>query len=179
MLFTTLNRIRAKQPCLEGWATLLTYLGKTKADDEPLALGEILASNGLIDALWCLGAVEEPAFCRRLAVAFAREVQHLMRDPRSIAALDVAERFADGLVSGEELEEARRGAYAAADHAAAAEAASYYAAGCAAAKATSYYAAAHYAAEAAEAEAASSDAYTKAKAKQSEIFQRLLKEHQS
>ena len=32
----TLNVIRAKSPCHDGWATLLAALGKTKADDEPL-----------------------------------------------------------------------------------------------------------------------------------------------
>lgn len=31
---------------------------------------------------------------RELALAYARRVQHLMTDPRSLAALDVAERYA-------------------------------------------------------------------------------------
>ena len=33
----TLNKIRACSPCASGWAKLLGNLGKTKADDEPLA----------------------------------------------------------------------------------------------------------------------------------------------
>ena len=40
---------------------------------------------------------------RKFAVWSARQVQHLMTDPRSIHALDVAERYADGLATYEEL----------------------------------------------------------------------------
>jgi hypothetical protein len=36
---------------------------------------------------------------RKFAVWSARQVQHLMTDPRSVAALDVAERHADGLAT--------------------------------------------------------------------------------
>ena len=51
---TTLNEIRAARPCKDGYEKLLAYLGKTKADYEPLPLLTILDSNGLDDALWCL-----------------------------------------------------------------------------------------------------------------------------
>jgi hypothetical protein len=44
---------------------------------------------------------------RKFAVWCARQVQHLMTDPRSVAALDVAERHADGLATDEELRAAR------------------------------------------------------------------------
>jgi len=50
----TLNVIREKSPCHEGWTKLLTTLGKTKADDEPLELLTVLNSNGMDDALWVL-----------------------------------------------------------------------------------------------------------------------------
>jgi len=40
---------------------------------------------------------------RLFAVWCARQVQHLMTDPRSIAALDVAERHANGEATDEEL----------------------------------------------------------------------------
>ena len=40
---------------------------------------------------------------RLFAVRYARRVQHLMTDPRSIAALDVAERHAKGKATDEEL----------------------------------------------------------------------------
>lgn len=44
---------------------------------------------------------------RLFAVWCARQVQHLMIDPRSIAALDVAERYARGEASADELTAAR------------------------------------------------------------------------
>jgi hypothetical protein len=40
---------------------------------------------------------------RKFAVWCARQVQHLMTDARSVAALDVAERHAEGLATDEEL----------------------------------------------------------------------------
>ncbi len=115
MIYTTLARIRAHSPCAGGWAKLLAHLGKTKADDAPIGLDEILASNGLDDALWCLRSVpEESRRWRHLAVRFARTVDHLMTDHRSLTALDVAERYADGLASDADLAAARDSAWDAA-----------------------------------------------------------------
>jgi hypothetical protein len=116
---TTLNAIRAHQPCSDGWKKLLQHLGKTEADDEPLSIKTILNSNGLDDALWCLRAVDGyDKEMRLLAVAYARQVQHLMTDPRSIAALDVVERHAHGQASDDELAAAAAAAGAAARDAA-------------------------------------------------------------
>ena len=103
-LTTTLNRIRAHSPCREGWEKLLKGLGKTAADDEPLPYSRIVEINGLYDALWCCRA--EPQYTREwrlFAVWCARQVQHLMTDERSIAALDVVERYANGRATDEEL----------------------------------------------------------------------------
>ena len=112
---TTLNRIRAHGPCKEGWERLLKYLGKTKADDEPLPFSVILKSNGIGDALWCCRAEPQHAKEWRLfAVWCARQVQHLMKDQRSIDALDVAERHAYGQATDEELAAAWAAAQAAA-----------------------------------------------------------------
>lgn len=114
-MYTTLNEIRAHSPCGPGWEMLLRGLGKAKADDEPLGIATILDINDLDDALWCLRAVEgHDKEIRLLAVAYARDVQHLMTDPRSIAALDVAERFAKGEATAEELAAARAAAWDAA-----------------------------------------------------------------
>ena len=111
MSTTTLNAIRAHGPCADGWKKLLNHLGKTAADDEPLSLLTILDSNGLDDALWCLRAMPEHKMHWRLyAVWCARQVQHLMTDARSIAALDVAERHAVGAASDSELSAARAAA---------------------------------------------------------------------
>ena len=116
MITTTLNRIRAHQPCTYGWKKLLTHLGKTEADDESIPFATILASNGRDDALWCCRA--EPQYGREwrlYAVWCARRVQHLMTDQRSIAAIEVVQRFADGEATDDELAAARAAAWAAAE----------------------------------------------------------------
>ena len=119
---TTLNQIRDKSPCPHGWKKLLAHLGKTQGDDEALSIITILESNGLDDALWCLRAVTgHDREIRLYAVWCARQVQHLLTDRRSLDALDVAERFANGLATDKEL--------AAADAAAATSAATGSAAG--------------------------------------------------
>ena len=92
----TLNAIRKHHPCSAGWTKLLAHLGKTKADDEPFPLTTVLESNGLEDTTWCCKCLPEyNREWRLFAVSCARQVQHLMIDPRSITALDVAERFAN------------------------------------------------------------------------------------
>jgi len=110
-MHTTLKAILAAGPCGQedradyGWQKLLAHLGKTEADDEPLSLLTILESNGLDDAIWaltraCPGYVSE---ARLFAVACASDVRHLMTEPRSIEVLDVAERYANGEATDEEL----------------------------------------------------------------------------
>jgi hypothetical protein len=133
MIYTTLNKIREHNPCSDGWKKLLTHLGKIEADDEALSLLTILESNGLDDALWCLRACEGIEKEARLyAIACARRVQHLMKDQRSINALDVAERYAHGNATNQELNAARATAWGAAWYAAnaaasdAADAAAWY-----------------------------------------------------
>ena len=116
---TTLNRIRAHSPCEDGWRKLLSGLGKTAADDEPLPFARIVEINGLEDALWCCRAEPQHDKAWRLyAVWCARQVQHMMTDPRSIAVLDVAERHANGNATDNELATARNAAWNAAGNAA-------------------------------------------------------------
>ena len=134
---TTLNEIRKNSPCESGWRKLLSNLGKTGPDDEPLSILAVLDSNGIDDALWCLRAVEgHDKKIRMYAVWCARQVQHLMTDQRSVAALDVAERFANGEATPVELYAAGSTAWAVAGAArsaawAAAEAAAWAATGAA------------------------------------------------
>ena len=115
MTTTTLDRIRDASPCADGWVKLLRGLGKTEADDEPLALTRILDISGLDDAIWALRCIDDQAQVRRYAVWCARQVQHLMTDPRSLAALDVAERYANGQATDDELDAAGDAASAAGD----------------------------------------------------------------
>lgn len=64
----------------------------------------MLDSNGLEDALWCLRAVTGyEREIRLYAVWCARQCQGQIQDPRSLAALDVAERFANGEATDAEL----------------------------------------------------------------------------
>lgn len=123
MMQTTLRKIRAAGPCgmrLEdgqrvGYLKLRDHLGKGYGDDTPVDIATIIDSNGLDDALWCLRAVDGHAREMRLyAVWCARQVQSLLEDPRSLAALDVAERHANGGASNDELAAARAAAWDAA-----------------------------------------------------------------
>lgn len=127
---TTLRKIRAAGPCgmrlddgkRVGYLKLRHYLGKGYGDDTPIDIATILDSNGLDDALWCLRAVDGRAREMRLyAVWCARQVQHLMADKRSINALDVAVRHANGTATDDELAAARDAALAAALAAAASD----------------------------------------------------------
>lgn len=103
-LTTTLNRIWACKPCDEGKTRALKAAGKNAPDDEPVTYQQIIEAVGIEDALWCCRA--EPQYCkewRLFAVWCARQVQYLMNDQRSIDALDVAERYAHGQATDEEL----------------------------------------------------------------------------
>ena len=120
---TTLNKIRKCHPCgikpgsngeLSGFMKLMHYLGKTQVDDEPVSILQILDSNGIDDAIWCLRAVDGyDKEIRLFAVWCARQVEHLMTDQRSKDALDTAERFANGAATSIELKAARTAAGAA------------------------------------------------------------------
>ena len=136
MIYTTLNKILKHTPCQSGWLKLLAGLNKAGADDEPLPLIHILKINGLNDALWALRTTDCDRESRLLAVAYARQVQHLMADERSVSCLEVAERFANGKATLDELIEARvaaEAAYAAAYAAEWATGSAEYSAGLAAA----------------------------------------------
>ena len=64
---TTLNEIRSFVPCVLGWRRLLTYLDKTKEDDEPLDFMTILAAVGIEDTIWCLRTQDYRDYCLFLA----------------------------------------------------------------------------------------------------------------
>ena len=138
----------------------------THKNDKPISLLSILESNGLDDVLWALRCVSgSEKDVRLFAVACARKVQHLMDDRRSIAAMDVAERFAYGTATVDDLNAAR----------AAARDAAWDAAGNAAgnaARATAAWAAARAAAagNAARAAAAWAAAWDAARADQTQLF---------
>jgi hypothetical protein len=111
---TTLRRIFAANPCSDGKKRALAAAGKTEPDDQPITFAAIVEAVGLRDALWCCRAEPQHSRVWRLyAVWCARQVQHLASDPRSLAAPDVAERYANGLATDEELAAAQAAAWAA------------------------------------------------------------------
>ena len=111
---TTLNRIRACDPCEGGWRKLLAGLGKTNGDDEPLPYWRIVEINGVADALWaCRAEPQHDKEWRLFAVWCARQVEHLMTDQRSKDALSIAERHANGEASDKELAVAEEAAWSA------------------------------------------------------------------
>ncbi len=178
MITTTLRQIRQHEPCADGWRTLLTFLGKTRVDDEPLPLTTILQSNGLDDTLWCLRTITgHDKEITRFALACAQDVRHLMTDQRSLDALDALERHLESPLSREELDQVLAAAGAAARAARAARAAAAWAAravaGAARAAWTAAWGAAWEAARAAEA-AQAVEARAAARARQAQIFEGIF-----
>ena len=106
MITLSLNEIRVHRPCKSGWEKLLK--SKPNANwNEQFPLSDIIDSNGIDDALWCLRArPEHSKLWRKYAVWCARQVEHLMTDERSKAALDIAWRHSEGRATDEELEAA-------------------------------------------------------------------------
>ena len=121
----TLPLLRQHRACFDGYNRVVRSLQGVPftAEDrdsyrylrfehkEPVSLAFILESNGLDDALWALRCLKgHDRDIRLFAVWCARQVQQT--DPRSIAALDIAERYAYGLASDSELAAAREAAEA-------------------------------------------------------------------
>ena len=106
----TIEDIRSWKPCYdpsrhlpEGWSGPALDILKHETIPAQDKLW-VVARESLISA----------KTLRLYAVWCARQVQHLMKDSRSIAALDVAERYANGSASDEDLAAARDAAWAAA-----------------------------------------------------------------
>jgi hypothetical protein len=115
MICTTLNAIHESYlPTATTWRhKLLSRLGKTEADNEPLSLLTLLDICGLDETLWCLRTIpEHDALWRHYAVDCAERVAHLLVDDRSRNALWVARRYALGQATDKELEEAEKNARA-------------------------------------------------------------------
>ena len=109
-MHTTLRQILAFRPCYdprepsEGRPALLP------ADwpiDASISAMEIIERAPFEDALWCLRCwPEHSGLWRRYAVDCAERVKHLLKDPRSLTALDVARRHAEGTATDDELDTA-------------------------------------------------------------------------
>jgi len=190
---TTLQKLRNAGACIHGYNQLVRYLqGKefTEADRllkryisfrycDQISVRTILESNGFDDALWALRCIDDTdGEIRKFAIWCARQVEHLMIDRRSVNALNVAERYANGLATNAELSAAwaaaGAGAAAWAAAGAAAEAAAEAAAGAGAAAWAAAGAAAEAAARAAAGAAAGAAAWESARAAQKNRFLEML-----
>lgn len=110
----TIEDIRKRGPCYDPARYLPENWSGTALD--VLRHAEIPPH----DKLWvvCYGDIIDDKTLRLFVVWCARQVQHLMLDPRSIAALDTAEKYAHGEASREELDAAWAAAWDAAGAAA-------------------------------------------------------------
>src|SRR3970282_1940001 len=107
---TTLTKIKAAGPCVGRWRRTLRKAGGLRkyGADTPITIRQIVDAMGVDDALWCLRTMPEYDWkWRLLAVRYARRIQYLIGDARSIHAMDVAERYAGGLATDEDLLNAR------------------------------------------------------------------------
>jgi hypothetical protein len=114
MKVLTMQTLRSYNPCYdpskylpEDWTG--TVLDIVKNDEIPWD-----------DRLWVVmrNDLVSDRLMRMFAVWCARQVQHLITDERILKALEVAERFANGLVTNEELATAGAAAWVAAGDAA-------------------------------------------------------------
>lgn len=107
MITLTLKEIRKHELCKDGWKKLTEGLGGIKkyGEETPITFEQIYDINGYDDTLWCLRVTEERYhhLWRHFAVDCAKQVEHLMGDERSKAALIVARSYASGEATGEEL----------------------------------------------------------------------------
>ena len=117
---TTLNKIKSHRPCRDGWEKLVTYLGKTEADDDELSIATIIESNGIKDAIWALRAVDgHDKEIRLFAADCAESVLHIYEDKypgddRPRKAIQAARDYANGLIDAAARDAARAAAWDAA-----------------------------------------------------------------
>ena len=118
MKYRTLNKIKAHSPFEDGWKKLLTFLNKTKADNEEIDLLTVLESNGIKDAVWCLCTfdyIDRCLFMADVAELSLKNYEDMYgTDSRPRIAIESARKYHAKEISLEEL----RAADSAADSAA-------------------------------------------------------------
>ena len=128
----TLQAIRIKSPCSDGWKKLLSALGYNGTFDSEhlVSLGDVATSNEAADAMWCIRALDWSDMEVRRAVIFGvvlpavKRVSSHTKDKRVFEAIDIIERWCAGDDKAD-LNKARKIASAAAYAAYAASAAAY------------------------------------------------------
>ena len=111
MMYTTIAKMSACQPCRTGFQKFLRDTGRAAIDDDLVSIEEVLRYAGLDAALWTLRVVDGPPATEKaikmLGIEYARGVEHLLIDPRIKGTLDVAERHVNGEATDEELKRAQ------------------------------------------------------------------------
>jgi len=89
-MYTTLNKLRQHKMSYARLKAIGNY-----TDDEPISIKDIVKSNGLADAIWCLRAVDgkDQEICF-YAIQRMREVAELIKSKVSIETLDELEKLA-------------------------------------------------------------------------------------
>lgn len=112
MLTTTLQKIKSSHPCESGWKKLCKSL-KTTDPETPVTLLQVLESNKLDDALWCLRCWDYPDYSEVIS-RIVESVEHLSTDPAVAECNRVTRRFNAGSATIEELQAAADAPWAAA-----------------------------------------------------------------
>jgi hypothetical protein len=102
-----MSNIYSVLPINEDLKSLLIRLDSIRENDKPISFAEIAEVHGLSDALWCCRV--EPKYereWRQFVVWCARQIQHLIKDPYCIEAVNVAERYLNGETSDADLSKA-------------------------------------------------------------------------
>ena len=111
MMYTTIAKMSARQPCRTGFQKFLRESGRADMDDDLVSIEEVLRVAGLDAALWTLRVVDGPPAAlkaiKMLGIEYARSSEHLLIDPRIKGTLDVAERHVNGEATDEELKRAQ------------------------------------------------------------------------
>jgi hypothetical protein len=111
MMYTTIAKMSARQPCRTGFQKFLRDSGRAAIDDDLVSIEEVLRVAGLDAALWTLRTIEGPPAAlkaiKMLGIEYARGVEHLLIDPRIKGTLDVAERHVNGQATDQKLKRAQ------------------------------------------------------------------------
>jgi hypothetical protein len=128
-IYTTFAILRARHACQPRYQHLAKALGgiRNYGKDTPITLLQIIDANGIEDTLWAFRAVADECsqamdeLSRRFACRCVRETRiddertcwDLLGDDRSRTAVEVAERFAAGEATDDELTATKDEAWAA------------------------------------------------------------------
>ncbi len=95
-MLITLQQIRDKSPCTDGWKKLLTSLGNPSDLSMQVSFGDIAKSNDAQDALWCLRCIDDRLFATSLVLPAVKRVSKHNDDKRVHDCIALLERFVNG-----------------------------------------------------------------------------------